>query len=257
VSEDQRRRVQAQFGATAAAYVASASHASGEDLDQLVTWGRAAAPRRVLDLATGGGHTALAFAALARELTAFDVTEPMLHAARRLLHERGVRHARFAAGDVARLPFTDGAFEVVTCRLAAHHFADLGPAVREIQRVLRPGGALLLVDILGHDDAELAAFITEVERRRDPSHVRAYRAVEWKALMRGAGLTVMDSSVLTKPRPWDDWVRRMRMTDEARDALESFVRAAPPRCRDAFDFRIGEHIESFSDRLLVLRAERD
>lgn len=257
MSDDHTRRVQSQFGPTAAAYVASADHAGGEDLDQLVTWGRGKAPRRVLDFATGGGHTALAFAALARELTAMDVTEPMLRAARGLLRERGIAHVRFVAGDVARLPFADNAFEVVTCRLAAHHFADLGPAVREVQRVLRPGGAFLVEDILGHDDAELAAFITEVERRRDPSHLRAYRAAEWKALLRGAGLTVMDSVVLSKSRPWDDWVRRMRMTDAARDALESFIRAAPARCREAFAFHIGERIESFADRLLLLRAERD
>jgi SAM-dependent methyltransferase len=257
VSDDHTRRVQSQFGPTAAAYVASADHAGGEDLDQLVTWGRGKAPRRVLDLATGGGHTALAFAALARELTAMDVTEPMLRAARGLLRERGIAHVRFVAGDVARLPFADNAFEVVTCRLAAHHFADLGPAVREVQRVLRPGGSFLVEDILGHDDAELAAFITEVERRRDPSHLRAYRAAEWKALLRGAGLTVMDSVVLSKSRPWDDWVRRMRMTDAARDALESFIRAAPARCREAFAFHNGERIESFADRLLLLRAERD
>jgi SAM-dependent methyltransferase len=257
VSDDQTRRVQAQFGPTASAYVTSASHAAGDDLDQLVMWGRAAAPRRVLDLATGAGHTALAFAAFAGQLTAMDVTEPMLRAARGLLGERGVGCARFVAGEAARLPFADGAFEVVTCRLAAHHFPDLGPAVREVQRVLRPGGSFLVEDILGHDDAELAAFITEVERRRDPSHVRAYRAAEWKALLRGAGLTVMDSVVLSKSRPWDDWVRRMRMTDADRAGLESFVRAAPPRCREAFTFHIGDQIESFADRLLLLRAERD
>jgi SAM-dependent methyltransferase len=181
----------------------------------------------------------------------------MLRAARSLLGERGVTHARFVAGDVARLPFADGVFDVVTCRLAAHHFAEVGPALREVQRVLRGGGTFLAVDILGHDDAELAAFITEVERRRDPSHVRAYRAVEWKALLRGAGLTVMESVVLTKSRPWDDWVRRTRVSDAAREALEAFIRAAPARCREAFDFRIGERIESFADRLLVLRAERD
>jgi ubiquinone/menaquinone biosynthesis C-methylase UbiE len=257
VTDSHTRQIQQQFGSAAAAYVTSASHAGGEDLDRLVAWGRSASPRRVLDLAAGGGHTALAFAAFARRLTALDLTEPMLHAARGLLRERGVANATFVAGDVATLPFADGSFDLVTCRLAAHHFADLGPAVREVQRVLRSGGSLLVADILGHDDAELAEFITAVERRRDPSHVRAYRAVEWKAILRGAGLTVMDSTVLSKSRPWDDWIRRMRMTDTARRELESFVRAAPARCREAFAFQLDDQIESFSDRLLMLRAERD
>lgn len=177
---DQARKVQAQFGASAAAYVTSPGHAAGDDLEQLVVWGRALAPDRVLDLATGGGHTALALASFARHVTACDVTEPMLGAARGLLRARGAA-ATFVAGDVEALPFRDGAFDVVTCRIAAHHFADVAAAVREVRRVLRPGGSFLLQDILGHDDAEAAAFITEVERRRDPSHVRAYRAVEWKA----------------------------------------------------------------------------
>jgi ubiquinone/menaquinone biosynthesis C-methylase UbiE len=124
-------------------------------------------------MATGGGHTALALAPIARHVTACDVTEPMLRAARGFLRERGAARAGFVAGDVQALPFRDGAFDVVTCRIAAHHFADVASAVREVRRVLRPGGSFLLQDILGHDDAAAAAFITEVERRRDPSHVRA------------------------------------------------------------------------------------
>ena len=257
MSEAHTQRVQAQFGGSAAAYVTSASHSGGEDLDRLVAWGRAAAPKRVLDLAAGGAHTTLAFASIAHQVTAFDLTGPMLRAARSLLTERGAANVTFVAGDVAALPFRDASFEMVTCRLAAHHFVDLAPAVREVQRVLRPGGAFLLEDILGHDEAELAAFITEVERRRDPSHVRAYRTAEWKAMLRGAGLTVMDSAVLSKARAWEDWTHRMRMTDDARAALEAFVRGAPERCLAAFAFRIGDRIESFADRLLLLRAERD
>jgi SAM-dependent methyltransferase len=254
---DQARKVQAQFGASAAAYVTSPGHAAGDDLEQLVVWGRALAPARVLDLATGGGHTALALASFARHVTACDVTEPMLGAARGLLRARGVA-ATFVAGDVEALPFRDGAFDVVTCRIAAHHFADVAAAVREVRRVLRPGGSFLLQDILGHDDAEAAAFVTEVERRRDPSHVRAYRAVEWKAFLRAAGLTPMDSTVVAKGRPWDEWTTRTRMTPDGRRDLEAFVRAAPERCRAAFDFRIVDgRVESFTDRMLLLRADRD
>jgi hypothetical protein len=127
-----------------------------------------------------------------------------------------------------------------------------------VRRVLKPGGSFLLQDILGHDDADAAAFVTEVERRRDPSHVRAYRAVEWKAFLRAAGLTVMDTAVVSKGRPWEEWTTRTRMTPEARRDLDAFVLAAPERCRAAFDFRVSDgRVESFTDRMLLLRADRD
>jgi ubiquinone/menaquinone biosynthesis C-methylase UbiE len=255
---DQAQRVQAQFGAIAPAYVTSPGHAAGDDLEQLAAWGRALGPTRVLDLATGGGHTALAFAAIAPRVVAYDVTEPMLRAARGLLHAQGHPATAFVAGDVEALPFRDGAFDVVTCRIAAHHFGDVAAAVREVRRVLRPGGSFLLQDILGHDDGEASAFVTEVERRRDPSHVRAYRAVEWKAFLRAGGLTPIDTAIVAKGRPWEEWTTRTRMSPQARRELDRFVLAAPARCRAAFDFRISDgHIESFSDRMLLVRADRD
>ena len=258
MSDSQAEKVQAQFGAVAAAYVTSAGHAGGDDLEQLLAWGRALRPRRVLDVATGAGHTALAFAGLGARVTAFDLTEPMLRTARGFLTERGAADVRFVAGDVEALPFRAGTFDVVTCRIAAHHFANVGPAVRQIAATVRPGGSFLVQDILGHDDAGASAFITEVERRRDPSHVRAYRAAEWKAILKGAGLTVMDDVVLRKGRPWEDWTTRTGMSAEAKAALETFVKAAPPAHRDAFDFQLtGDRVESFTDRMLLIRADRD
>jgi ubiquinone/menaquinone biosynthesis C-methylase UbiE len=258
VSDAHAQRVQAQFGAIAASYVTSAGHAGGEDLDRLVDWGRALRPRRVLDVATGGGHTARAFAELGARVTAFDLTEPMLRTARGFLESRGIGAAGFVLGDVEALPFRPATFDVVTCRIAAHHFANVGGAIRQIAAMLRPGGSFLLQDILGHDDAAAATFITEVERRRDPTHVRSYRAAEWKALLRGAGLTVIDEAVIRKTRPWEEWTTRTRMTPEHRAALDDFVRAAPPACREAFDFQLdGDRIEGFTDRMLLIRADRD
>jgi ubiquinone/menaquinone biosynthesis C-methylase UbiE len=258
VTDAQARRVQAQFGASAAAYVASPLHAAGEDLDRLLTWGAARRPDRVLDVATGGGHTALAFASIVRRVVACDLTEPMLAAARAHVRSRGGSSIEFVAGDAGVLPFRDESFDVVTCRTAAHHFADVAAAVRQIHRVLRPGGSLLLQDILGHDDTEASAFILEVEKRRDPSHVRSYRAVEWKAFLRAAGLTVIEDSVIWKLREWNEWTGRMRMTQEARRDLEDFVRRAPERCRAAFDFRLTpDAVVSFNDRQVLIRADRD
>jgi SAM-dependent methyltransferase len=230
----------------------------GDDLERLLAWGRDRRLTRVLDVATGAGHTALAFAGLARRVVAFDRTEPMLVGARAFARSRDTANITFVAGDVEALPFPGAAFDLATCRLAPHHFPNAAAAIREMARVLTPGGSLLLEDILGHDDAECAAFVTEVERRRDPTHVRAYRSREWMAILRGAGLTIIDETVISKARPWAEWTSRTQMSAEARRALEDYVRAAPQRCRDAFQFRLTpDGVESFADRVILLRADKD
>ena len=258
MSDGQKAQVQAQFGASAHDYVTSPGHAGGADLEQLVGWGRKRGAPRVLDVATGGGHTALAFSAFTPTVIATDLTLPMLGVAREFVGKSAAHPVRFVASDVEALPFRDASFGVVTCRLAAHHFPALLPALKDIARVLRPSGAFLVQDILGQDDAELSAFILEVERRRDPSHVRALTHREWEAFLKAAGMTVIDERTLTKSRPWDEWTARMRMSPEAKADLEHFVLSAAPRCREAFNFTI-EHgrIQTFSDRLILLRADRD
>ena len=258
MTEAQKARVREQFGESAAAYVQSPGHAGGSDLDALVGWGRARGARRVLDVATGGGHTAAAFGAFSPSVIATDLTLPMLRAAHEFVVARSLPAVRFLAADAEALPFRGGSFGVVTCRLAAHHFPELLPPLREIARVLAGGGAFLIEDILGHEESDYAAFITEVERRRDPSHVRAYSHREWVAFLRAAGMTVIDEKVLEKSRPWDDWVARARMTPAACADLERFILDAPARYREAFAFQVADgRIASFSDRLLLLRADRD
>ncbi len=258
MSDSHRAQVQAQFGGSAEDYVRSAGHAGGPDLEQLVGWGRQRGAARVLDIATGGGHTALAFSAFTPTVVATDVTEPMLRAARSFAAGRGMATIQFLAADVEALPFQDESFGVVTCRIAAHHFAALAPALRQIARVLRAGGSLLLQDILGHEEPGAAAFILEVEKRRDPSHVRSVPKREWVAFLKAAGLTVIDEALVSKVRPWDEWTGRMRMAPDAKAALERFVLDAPAAHRQAFDFRVeGGRIVSFADRMILFRADKD
>lgn len=258
MSDAHKARVQAQFGGSAEAYVRSPGHAGGADLDALVAWGRQRGARAVLDIATGAGHTAAAFGAFTPTVIATDLTEPMLRAARGVAASRNLSGIRFVAADVDALPFRDGAFGVVTCRIAAHHFPALLPPLRQVARVLAAGGSFLVQDILGHEDEECAAFILEVERRRDPSHVRAFSHREWVAFLRAAGLTVIDETVLSKARPWEEWTARTRMTPATKAELEDFVRAAPARCREAFSFVIENgRVTSFADRMLLMRADRD
>ena len=258
MTDQQKAKVQAQFGGSADAYVQSAGHAGGDDLDRLVHWGRQRGAARVLDVASGGGHTAFAFAAFTPTVMATDLTLPMLAAARKFIMSQGVAGVHFLAADAEVLPFRDESFGVVTCRIAAHHFPELLPVIRQVARVLRRGGSFLVEDILGHDDPEAAAFLLEVEKRRDPSHVRAFRQLEWTAFLRAAGLTVIDEAIMDKVRVWEEWTTRARMSAEAKAALERFVVTAPARCREAYRFELdGDRVVSFTDRMLLLRADKD
>ena len=81
---------------------------------------------------------------------------------------------------------------------------------------------------------------------------------EWAAFLKAAGLTVIDEGMISKVRPWEEWTGRMRMGAQAKADLERLVLDAPARCRDAFDFRIDQgRIESFTDRMILLRADKD
>ena len=226
-----------------------------EDLGTLLAWGRACRPARVLDLATGEGRTALAFAAIARSVVAYDLTASVLAAARGLIAAGGAG-AGCVAGGLTALPFRDGAFGLVACRGAAHHFAEPAAVVREVQRVLCAGGTFLVQDTLGHDDAEANAFMQELHRHRDPAYVKSYRSAEWKAFLRAAGLTVMEQTTVSDVVMWDDWTAVVDAP--ARVELERFVRDASERARAAFDFRLDDtSVKSFAHRLLLIRAERD
>jgi len=232
-----------------------ASAAGADDLDRLARWGRQRAAARALDIATGGGHVALAFAGFTPTIVAIDATPSVLRDARQLIASHGVSGVHVLAADVLAPPFRDETFGVVTCRLAAHRFPEVLPALRQVARVLRRAGSFLLADLLGHDDDEIAAFLTAIEKGRDPSHVRAFRQIEWTAFLRAAGLTVIDEAVMETVRVWDEWTAPM--STDARAALARVVSAAPARCREALQFKLnGDRIQSFTIPMLLLRADK-
>jgi SAM-dependent methyltransferase len=236
---------------------ASAPAAPGDDdLDRLVRWGRQRGAARALDIATGGGHVALAFARFTPTVVATDPAPSVVRATRQVIASHGVAGVHVLAADVLAPPFGDETFGVVTCRLAAHRFPEPLPVLRQVARVLRRSGSFLLADVLGHDDDEIAAFIMAIEKGRDPGHVRAFRQIEWTAFLRAAGLTVIDEAVVETVRVWDEWTAPL--SPHARAALARLVSAAPARCREALRVTLdGDRIQSLTVPILLLRADKD
>ncbi|MFI5273452.1 MAG: methyltransferase domain-containing protein [Ktedonobacterales bacterium] len=229
-----RERTRQQFAPVAAAYVASEGHAHGDDLARLVALAQPRASDVALDIATGGGHTALALALHVAHVTATDLTPDMLAAARQFIAEQGVRNVDFVVADAERLPFLDASFDLVTVRIAPHHFASVTSAVREMARVLTPDGRLVVIDNIAPEDPALDALLNTWEARRDPSHVRAYTASEWQAFVAASGLSITTVETEQKAHDFAAWAERMRMPAAEQAALERNMLAAPAEARAHF-----------------------
>ena len=154
--ERQHEAVRRQFGARAPQYVVSEVHASGADLAQLRRWADGGPEKSLLDIATGGGHTALALAPKFGTVVATDITEPMLAAASEFVAGQGAANVKFQVADSQNLPFEPDSFDCLSCRIAPHHFSRPSLFVLEARRVLKPGGIFLLEDSIVPDDEALA-----------------------------------------------------------------------------------------------------
>ncbi|HXF54140.1 MAG TPA: methyltransferase domain-containing protein [Hyphomicrobiaceae bacterium] len=230
--------VQQQFGANAANYATSEVHASGASLKRLLELTRPRANWRVLDIATGAGHTAAAFAPLVARVVATDVTEEMLAEARRLAERKGLTNIETAPAEAEHLPFADASFDLVTCRIAAHHFGDVAAFLAEVRRVLEPGGTFAFVDNLAPDrittpelsDAELSAAAdayNAFEKLRDPSHARALTVAEWAERITSAGLVIEHQEVLAKPMLFSAWCRNTSVPAATVPELSARLREDP------------------------------
>lgn len=201
------RESQAFFGDKVEAYRTSATHGNADDLARMISL---LGPRRgrALDVATGGGHTARALERAGFGVVATDATLAMLGD-----FEGGAP----VAADALALPFASARFDVVACRIAAHHFASLPRFVAEAARVLAPGGALYAFDLTTPEETGSEAW-DAIERARDPSHRHSFSKREWIEACKGAGLSVTYAETFYQDLPLEPWIARAGLTpaEEAR-----------------------------------------
>lgn len=232
MSQDAKAHSRERFSQFAANYVSSERHATGGDLDLML---EIAAPQptwRALDIATGGGHTALKFAPHVGLMVATDYAPTMLETARQHLLSKGAEHVRFTPADAENLPFADGSFDLITCRIAPHHFPDCFRFVQECARTLRRGGLLIVQDQCLPEDERAARYIDSFERLRDPSHQRAFAEYEWRGMFLDAGLTVERVESLRRTTVLQTWTDAQGVAEPTVFRLNVMLKQAPNAVAD-------------------------
>ncbi len=219
--------VKRRFGAHAAGYVTSADHSRGESLDRLLALVDPQPDWRALDVATGGGHTALALAPRVREVVAVDLTPEMLAQAAAFARQRGADNVTFRETDAQQLPFGEAEFDLATCRIAPHHFPDPARFVRECARVVRPGGLVAVIDNVTPADPLAARHLNAFDKLRDPSHVWTCTPAEWEGFFGAAGLALEHSELFVKTMGFHGWADRMGVSPPVKLQLEVLLRQAP------------------------------
>ncbi|MCB8983291.1 MAG: methyltransferase domain-containing protein [Ardenticatenaceae bacterium] len=232
-----KQKVQSIFGASADAYVTSKVHAKGASLSRVVELLDPQADWRVLDVATGAGHMAFSLAPHVQEVVATDITPEMLERTAVGAQEHGLRNIIVETADAENLPFPTASFDVVACRIAAHHFSDVGRFVAEAVRVLAPGGWLVVVDNVvpgsrlrgkkADVQREAGRYVNAFEKLRDPSHGRCLSLEEWADQFRHAGLALVHQEALRKEMDFASWTDRLHVAADTRLRLQVMLLQAP------------------------------
>lgn len=226
--------VEAQFGPRAKAYVESAVHARGADLDALAGIVESLAPRRALDLGAGGGHVSYLLAAHAGEVVAADLSSEMLAAVAATAREKGLGTLRTVEAAAEALPFDDGAFDFLCSRFSAHHWRDWERGLREARRVLEQGSRAVFIDAVASATALYDTHLQVVEVLRDPSHVRDYSVAEWTAALGRAGFAAQGLQTWRLRMDFPVWTARMATPDANAAMIRTLQAAASAETRAFF-----------------------
>ncbi|GEN55021.1 class I SAM-dependent methyltransferase [Halobacillus faecis] len=232
MSDEVKRHVKEVFSKNKQAYVDSTTHKKQSDLDGMIEWLKPGPSHKALDIATGGGHVAKALSSHCGTVFATDLTKDMLQNTARHLNSQ--QNIEYVVADAEQLPFLDESFDLVTCRIAPHHFPSPHDFIEEVARVLKDQGRFLMIDNVAPEDDELDEFYNHFEKMRDYSHVRALKVSEWEKLFRTHQLSVKKHLTRKKAMPFSDWVCRTLEDEADQKAVEELFKQAPTGAKSHF-----------------------
>jgi ubiquinone/menaquinone biosynthesis C-methylase UbiE len=248
-----KSKIHQEFGSQAESYVTSKTHAQGTSLRRLVELIPTEKNWKVLDIASATGHTAFTIAPHVAHVWATDITPEMLAIAKQQSVLREIVNVTVEYADAEDLPYEDSTFHLVTCRIAPHHFLNVGRFLQETFRVLLPGGFLGLVDNIV-PPGPVGDYINAFEKLRDPSHERCLSMPEWVAQIEAAGLHLSHKETVDKEIDFVYWTRRHN--PRMKKVLMANLEGAIGETRSFLQPRIAEDNITFYLREGIFIAQR-
>jgi ubiquinone/menaquinone biosynthesis C-methylase UbiE len=223
-----------QYDSRAQAYLASAVHAAGADLERMAFLIGSRPDAVALDMGCGGGHVAFRMAPLVRKVVAYDLSAAMLETVGAEAQKRGLDNLVTKQGAAEALPCPDASFDVVATRYSAHHWGAFTDGLAQMRRVVKPGGLGLFMDVVSPGVPLLDTWLQSLELLRDPSHVRNASLDEWKATLASLGFAIEEVATYKLRLEFGAWIERMRTPDVHVAAIRSLQRRAAAEVRDYF-----------------------
>ena len=250
--------VREQFSQHANYYAQSSAHATGDTLNVILDFAEPNGTERTLDIATGTGFTAFTLAPKVAYMIAADLTPEMVAKAAELAQEKSLKNVAFSVAAAESLPFADGSLDLVTCRIAPHHFQDVPAFLREVHRVLRTDGLFCMVDSVSPESEKLIAWQNRVEKLRDDSHVYGYPPSEWDAMIVDAGFSLEKTAhVRNAEMSFLWWVRPQQNPPEVVQAIrDAFANLSPDEARRYYTVRPAGDDFYFSWPMYAVKARR-
>jgi ubiquinone/menaquinone biosynthesis C-methylase UbiE len=233
---EQKELVKERFGKYSLGYVTSKNHAGTPDLDRLVELAQPQKSWICLDIATGGGHTALKFAPYVEKMIASDITPDMLSNAEKFISSKGIKNVEYQIADAEQLPFENNQFELVSCRIAPHHFLHIDLFVAEVFRVLKWDGIFILEDQFASENVSVVDYINKFEKIRDPSHNLTLSKSQWEHYLLSVGFTLNHHETFAKRVNYKWWKDVQDVSAEIGNKLDKLVMDAPDAVKIVWDF---------------------
>ena len=239
-----------QYDSRAEAYLTSAVHAAGADLERMVDLIGHRPDAVALDMGCGGGHVAFRMAGQVGKVVAYDLSAAMLDTVAAEARRRGLDNLVTKQGAAEALPCPDASFDIVATRYSAHHWGAFRDGLAQMRRVVKPDGLGLFMDVVSPGVPLLDTWLQTLELLRDPSHVRNASVAEWQTTLAAVGFAVDDVVTYRLRLEFASWIARMRTPDVHVAAIRSLHARAASEVRDYF--QIGDDGSFTVDTALIV-----